>query len=308
MLLSALGGTAVYADMATGTGAFAGAAATIAGGTLGVCGSSTCSTFSIPYWLNPSSDGAGLAGYNFLNAQGAFAGQTNYVGSSGMVFLSGSGNGSPASFNFIRQAGSMSISLLYANSSGVGGAEVGIYDASTAGGCTLVQNAQGISGCSAHQVLGNLPANISGTVNADTGSPLSVFNGTSNYANWGFYARTCQTALCAGAFGITTYYDNVAADQFNPALCPQCASMDASHQHWALWQSGANPNTYFLALEDWAFGYSGSTISPNEGTGDYNDLIFQITTSISAAPEPGTLSIVGFGLVALAAIGRKFRK
>jgi hypothetical protein len=51
--------------------------------------------------------------------------------------------------------------------------------------------------------------------------------------------------------------------------------------------------------------------SPYEGYGDFNDVIFQITTSgadIVTNPEPSTVSILGLGLAGMLAFARKFRK
>jgi len=316
MTIAALAGSAVYADTIAGAGVGTYSVATeLSTGTLSVCGATSCTTAGNPYWYNNSMDGAGLAGYNFLTAAAGtpFAGMTNWLGTSGVSYLVAGGDGTPPSFNFVQQAGALSISLIYANSAGTGGAEIGIYNAGGASGsCTAVQNADGVQNsmlsCTPHQILATLPAGAgtgAGIVNADTGSAISILaNGASNYANWGLYARTCQTAICQSAFGITTYYQTNADNQYNPSLCPTCATADMNHQHWALFQNTIT-GVYYLALTDWSYGFNNSTIAPFAGSGDYNDMVFQIATS---TPEPSTVSIVGLGLAGLLAYARKFRK
>ena len=314
----ALASSAIYADTISGNGAFTNAATAIAGATVPSGGCSTQLTctaaqvaagYSSVYFVNPSGDnvipgsGPNYAGYNFLTGTGAFAGGTNWVGD-GAVYL-GSGSSSIANnFNFVRQAGALSISVIYANSSGINGAEVGIYDATDATSAALN-----------HQYLANLPGNTSIT-NADTGNignpstgALNLLtNGASNYANWGIYVREVNLPT---DFGNPTFYQNTAAQAGQLGTNPTVQTNDINHQHWALFQSATDASVYYLAMEDWAFGFNstGALNSPLEGYGDYNDIIFQITTSAAlGTPEPSTVSILGLGLVGLFAYARKFRK
>jgi hypothetical protein len=75
---------------------------------------------------------------------------------------------------------------------------------------------------------------------------------------------------------------------------------DSNHEHFALFQAGTNVNQYYAGLEDLAFTIGDPDAAANgvEGYGDYNDLIFGITTSVAtpSAPEPSTFLIFGLGL------------
>jgi PEP-CTERM motif len=294
ILIGALAATVANADTVTGTGSLFNLGSQISTGVTGsgCVGFSVCTTPGNPYFLNPSNTGG--SAYSLLTAQGL-------IGASSNVFLGASDtNGAaatvPASFNFVRQAGALTISLIYANDPSNSGAEIGIYNQSDISGVNPGN----------HTVL-----QTGGVTNliASFASPVALgsFAGGSPYANWGVYVRECTTVpvvpnSCTG--NVAQYTETTASNLGVPAN-------DTAHQHWALFQSAANANIYYLALEGFAFGSNGpaSFAAPNEGNGDYSDMIFQINTSgVSGVPEPATLSVVGLGLIGLAAFGRRFKK
>jgi PEP-CTERM motif len=300
ILIGALAATVANADTVTGTGTFWNLGTQISQGTpgAGCVGYANCTTVGNPYFLNPSNDGPGLSAYNLLTSQGLINANSN-------VFLANSDSAGsaatiPTSFNFVRQAGALTISLIYANSSTNNGAEIGLYNQTDISGVNPAN----------HTVLqaGGL-VNLNGT---NFGAPVTLgsFAGGSPYANWGVYVRTCSGGVpatptgCGAAGGTVVQYTETNTGNLS------IPTLDFGHQHWAIFQSAQNANTYYLALEDFAFGSNGPTSfnSPNEGYGDYNDLIFAINTSQTGTPEPTTLSIVGLGLVGLAAFGRRFKK
>jgi len=266
------------------------------------------------FWNNTSSDvvngSQAVNAGNFLNDTGAFALNgnvtlncstcgANYMASGGQMYVnSGNTPDFVSGLNFVRQAGALAITLMYANSGANGFAEYGIYDVSNPNVNHTILQAGGVPG-------NNLNNDIGQTITLASGSP---------YANWGLYVRTCEegsvsSAQCNADGKIVTFYMG-AASQENPALY---SPYDTAHQHFALFQSGTNINQYYAAVEDWAFNASDPNASTNgvEGYGDYNDLIFGITSSINggAVPEPATLSIMGLGLAGLGMLGRrKLRK
>jgi PEP-CTERM motif len=295
-------GSAAYADTLSGTGVFSAFNPTGA------------------FWNNVGSDvvnGSSAVNVgNFLGDTGAFAlnGNVtancstcgpNYEAAGGQMYTQASNNPNFASnFNFVKQAGALQITLLYANSAANVNAEIGLYDASSLAnaqnlhtilqpsGAVNLNNAIGTSYAGTYNMYNG--AALQGTANLANGSP---------YTNWGIYIRTCisggQTlGNCpGGGANIVTYFFNVTYDQNVPVV-------DIGHQHFALFQSGADASRFFVGLEDFP---SPSNIV--EGYGDYNDIILGIQTSASGVPEPATLSVMGLGLVGLGLFGRrKFNK
>jgi hypothetical protein len=293
------------------------------------------------FWNNLSSDtvnGSNAANVgDFLSASGSFAAPvagcptcgTNYMAGGGRMFVNaGNTPDYVSNLNFVRQAGALSITLLYANSDANGNAEFGIYDSSSPtnsvnnhlilqpGQVTNLNNAIGNVYTTGVLVSGST---IGGTWNLAAGSP---------YATWGLYVRTCEEgsvsfAQCNADGKIVTFYMGQPSQ-----LGTLYAPYDTAHQHFALFQNGSsvniqagsglniqagsslniqagsNTNTYYAGLEDFAFSAAFPT-NPIEGYGDFNDLIFGINSSVSTTPEPATLSIVGLGLVGLGFFGRR---
>jgi hypothetical protein len=270
------------------------------------------------FWNNTSSDivnGSNAANVgNFLNpvSGSAFNGGVSGCSACGTNYMTGGGQMDVQSsnipnfvsgFNFVRQAGALSITLLYANSGVNGNVEVGIYDATS--GTTALNN---------HTILfpnGNIQSNLNpgptfggATSYPEFGSPsgTTTLQNGSPYANWGIYVRECTITgdpTCGGGSKVVTQFFNVAFNQNDPGT-------DTGHQHFALFQAGTNLNTYFVGFEDQTAGTGGV-----EGYGDYNDIILQINTSqslVAGVPEPGTLAFIGAGLAGLGLLKRKIKK
>ena len=268
-------------------------------------------------WNNVSSDTVNGTNQinvgNFLTGTGGFASPVagcptcgpNYMAGGGQMFVqAGNSSDSVANLNFVRQAGALSITLMYANSSLNSFAEFGIYDASNP-----------INAAQNHLILQTgLVTNLNNSIGAVYTSG-TLFSGTTNlggydlsagspYATWGLYERVCEEgpvsyAQCSADGNIVTFYMGEASQ-----LLSNYTPYDTDHQHFALFQAGSNLNTYYAAVEDFAFTQA-FPINPVEGYGDFNSLIFGITTSAdSSAPEPTTLSnvllgIAGFVILAL---------
>jgi hypothetical protein len=250
---------------------------------------------------------------NFLTGTGSFASPVagcptcgpNYLAGGGqMVTNPGNTPDSVSGLNFVRQAGALSITLMYANSANNGFAEFGIYDASSQ--ANAAQN---------HLILQpGLVTNLNNSIGAvytsgmlfsgstDLGS-YSLANG-SPYASWGIYERVCEEgsvsyAQCNADGQIATFYMG------EPSQLPsQYVPYDTAHQHFALFQAGSNLNTYYAGLEDYAYTQAFPT-NPVEGYGAFDSLVFGLTTSIDTMPEPGTLSVVLIGLAAFGIFRRK---
>jgi hypothetical protein len=244
---------------------------------------------------------------NFLSATGGFSSPvagcstcgSNYMAGGGQMFVN-SGNTPDYSSNldFVRQAGALTISLMYANSPLNGFAEFGIYDASSAsnamhnhlilqsGLATNLNNSIGAAFNSGTQFSGT--TNM-GVYNLSSGSP---------YATWGLYERVCQEgavsyAQCNADGQIVTYYMGEQSQ-----LPANYVPYDTAHSHFALFQSGSNLNTYYAGIEDFAFNQAFPT-KPVEGYGAFDGLVFGITTSVSSVPEPATLALVLLGVAGI---------
>jgi hypothetical protein len=66
----------------------------------------------------------------------------------------------------------------------------------------------------------------------------------------------------------------------------------AGHQHFALFTTSTDPNTFYLGVEDW-ISNSGEGVN-----GDYNDLVIKINAD-QVVPEPATFGLLGAGLLGL---------
>ena len=115
------------------------------------------------------------------------------------------------------------------------------------------------------------------------------------FANYGLFAQTCGFNP-NGSIYCDTYYSNSALNQ----------TSESAHQHFALFENPLDNQTFYIAYED------ARGLSPTEGYGDFNDVIFRLVTDdpptdgpptegppTSAVPEPATFSIIGLGLTGL---------
>jgi hypothetical protein len=300
-------GSVAYADTLNTGGGFNTSTGTFSAfnlGTQGSCSGGVCID-GTPFFNNTSGDvvnssTAANAG-DFLSGSGAFAGGVtgcstcgiNYMASGGQMYTETSNSPNFASaFSFIRQAASLEITLLYANSSVNNNAEFGLYDASSQHNA-LVN----------HEVVQAVGTNLNNMIG-------QTYNVTNTYDTYGIYVRTCENNAASHAClpsDVVTDFSNVAMNSVNS----DDPAADANHMQWALFQSGTNANIYYLALEDFAI--QSGTRNLTEGYGDYNDIILELDTtgagagtlSLSSLPEPGTLSVVGLSLAGLGFLSRR---
>ena len=100
------------------------------------------------------------------------------------------------------------------------------------------------------------------SIYAPNGSTTSSFTPTSNY---GFYMQD----------GKSIYYSQSSI----------AGNSDTGNQHFAVFEQGS---TYYIGMED---------KNRNVADNDYNDLMVEVSTS-SAAPEPGSMTLLGGGMIA----------
>jgi hypothetical protein len=256
-----------------------------------------------PFFNNISIDGAQLnAGYFVENTGGPDSNPALHC-AGGTCFSSGTittasqylgtiadNNAAAPSFNLVRAGTSINITILYQNSvinSGPGGTAFGIYDVGTLAQTQLF-------------AAGTIPTSVGGSgVNVNTA-------GISGTGAYGFYATVCQ--FPNSSTNCYTFFSN---STLNPTVMNFGGSLIVEgpgnpHQHFALYTLNGNATTYYLAFENSITGTGFDGTTGPEKYGDFNDVIFKITTA--SVPEPATLSMMGLGLLGLGLIGRRIRK
>jgi len=188
----------------------------------------------------------------------------------------------PNSFNFVRNAASLQITLLGAFSSASTNptagnflTQLGYYDASAANQAAA---------------LGTLQAIYDPAFNTNYSTQLGQSAALAPaYTNYGIYATVCTAGSQVGAQFVcssrNTYFSNSA---FNTA--------DGTHQHFALFTlaGSGNQQNFAIGFED------GLANNPTEGIGDYNDIIVRISGTLPVvAPEPATYGLMGVSLLGL---------
>jgi hypothetical protein len=220
-----------------------------------------------PYWNNDSGDGSQKNIGYFLTGTGGFSGGTDY---NPQGYLSQPGTPDmPANFDLARTTNSLQITLLGTDTTDRTDV-FGYYDASQ----TTTAGAE-----ATEHPLFDTTSSVTGSTTVNLASSLAA----SGITNYGFYMVKCADhPACTQTY---TFFSNSALD---------IASGDsAGHQHFALFNSAADPNVFYLGSEDWF--WSG----PVENLGDYNDMVFLINSDGIPTPEPATFVLVGAGLLGL---------
>jgi len=246
------------------------------------------------FWNNYSLD-AGTGGSHDMNIgyaltdSGGFAGTPAVLGANTVnQALLGAGGSDPSSFAFNPTPTDYNIELISATSQlnvGTGGTVFGWYDV-TNGVVTL------------HPLFGGGPVGNVTTPIAE-GSFQPTLDGSAT--QYGFYATVCYNKPNCTAANEETYFTQ---SGMNTGALASTAGTAGSYNHFALFNLTGSADSYVVAFED------GESPSGPEADGDYNDIVIalldpgvQVNT-----PEPGTMGVVGLGLLGLGLVSRRFKR
>jgi hypothetical protein len=326
----------MFADsIYTGVGATSNGASFAIGATSTFCCSATSSNglnTQMPFWNNYSGDTVG-ANANQNNVGDILAGSstgTNLVGGStnltgtatvlgtstqlnGSYYaLTSSAGGDPVTvnttatsvtpaldFDFQSAQTAFTVSLLFADSGN---------NTNTAGTSTQIGTyiMIGSTFTTASMIDGAVANNLTGIA-----APLTITNVQNNHqlvqnagTVYGFYATVCYAftgTTCTASVTYTTGNGNFVTPGFT-------GTNDAGWlgglgwNHFALFNLASGEEVLGFEDSPWALG------TPNaiEGEGDFNDVVIGLVgNSVQAAPEPGTIAIMGLGLAGLGLLGRR---
>jgi len=227
-----------------------------------------------PYWDNHSNDGAGsnTGNVGFCLEGTAPCNNDNPVSVGGtLTYLNGAGSGgtnnAPSSFSLsLAGTNSLIMSIIGVHTTDTN-QTFGIYNASLSGAAATASE---------------IPLFGPGAISVGSASPNE--GGVAFPTTIGFYINK-------GCCTNTTWFSNTALNTQGGAA----AGDTAGHQHFVIFNSSLDPNSWYLGVEDWI-----NPAVPNEFNGDYNDLIIKINANnVGGVPEPATFALMGAGLLGL---------
>jgi hypothetical protein len=249
-----------------------------------------------PYWDNLSGDGDHTTmnvGYILMGACGTTGDcPTDYL-SPGSQYLAGTGSvNSPSNVSLLSTSASFTVTLLQVLT-GDGTLTFGYYNASD----TSLATAQ----ASEKPIFGPL-------IQYDPGAFAPTAFTPTPGEDYGFYLTRCAAGGSApNATGCPGGYITL----FSNPLLNTCTALDPScstDQHFSVFTS-ATTGLYYVGIDDWAD--LGGPLN-GESNGDYNDIVFALSTSgpstPPATPEPATFGLIGAGLAGLGAARIRARR
>ncbi len=234
-------------------------------------------TFGGPYWNNKSGDtvaGSANIGWCLTGAGGcAIASPPQNIS------YYGDGTAAPSNMFFTSNGGQVTMDLLAAYTSQMGGSNgidyMGYYTVGTGGTLTP------------HQLLSASSPN--GTM-----ASFSLTSGT----NYGFYIENVQGQGTVNDTDYWFFMNSAANAQSHGGVYSSATSYSPGLQHAAVFDQ-TDGTSYYIGLED--------TFTGTLGDADYNDMVLQMSVAptVSAAPEPVSTALAGLGLVAFGLVLRR---